>query len=557
MRKTKTMICLSTALAVALGMAGLPATALAQEAAGSEGSPVTARAAGSLIGEAAFDDDTRMELEVKRALAQIPAGASDFDKARILHDYLVLNCAYDEENYYAGTIPAVSYSAYGALVNHVAVCNGYTLAYQKLCQAAGLECQVVHGVNHAWNVVMIDGQWYHVDTTWDDPVPNRPNTTRYAYFLLSQGGIEDGGNHSHLRGSDGQLPDASSTVYDNATWKEDDTVVVTGGYSWRLDTLSDLSNNLVKWTLGGGETIVAQGGNTTDDLIWNFTEYKGSIYFLKGDDVFRVNEDDSCELVYTTTYTDRDWIEVIDGQLVATNCWDFGGVEVIPVQPTACSHSYSAQMQPATATEDGRFIDTCSVCGDVQTYVIPATGEAGGTAPSEPSVPVTPPTPPVTGEDTGNGGNGTAEGEVDEGQSGENGTTGENASEESTDSEGTGGEAAGEEQATEDENSQEQEEQPEQQLVKPAKVKGVKAIAKKGAATVSWSKVKGASGYQVYYKTGSGAWKHAAASAKASSKKIAKLKRGKTYQFKVRAIAKSAGKTLSGSWSKTVKIRVK
>ena len=187
MRKTKTMICLSTALAMALGGAGLPAAAMAQEAVGT--AAITTAAAASMIAEADFDEDTQMELAIQRALAQIPAGASDFDKARILHDYLVLTCAYDEENYNAGTIPAASYSAYGALVNHVAVCNGYTLAYQKLCQAAGLECQVVRGVNHAWNVVKIDGQWYHVDTTWDDPVPNRPNTTRYTYFLLSQNGI--------------------------------------------------------------------------------------------------------------------------------------------------------------------------------------------------------------------------------------------------------------------------------------------------------------------------------------------------------------------------------
>ena len=551
MRKTKTMICLSTALAMALGGAGLPAAAMAQEAVGT--AAITTAAAASMIAEADFDEDTQMELAIQRALAQIPAGASDFDKARILHDYLVLTCAYDEENYNAGTIPAASYSAYGALVNHVAVCNGYTLAYQKLCQAAGLECQVVRGVNHAWNVVKIDGQWYHVDTTWDDPVPNRPNTTRYTYFLLSQNGIEDGGNHSNIRGAGGQLPDASSTTYDNAAWKEDNNVVVTGGYSWRLDTLSDFSSNLVKWTLGGGETIVAQGGNSTDDLIWNFTEYKGSIYFLKGDDVFRVNADDSCEPVYTTTHKDRDRLEIIDGQLVATNCWDYGGIEVIPVQPTACSHSYSAQMEPATATEDGRFVDTCSACGDVRTYSIPATGD-GGASPSGPSAPVTPPTPPVTEEGNGGGeqqGGGNAEGETREEQGGEN------VGEESTGGESAGEEATGDDQATEGENSQEQEEQPEQQLVKPAKVKGLKTIAKKGAATVSWSKVKGASGYQVYYKTGSSAWKHAAASAKASSKKIAKLKRGKVYQFKVRAIAKSDSKTLGGSWSKTVKIRIK
>ena len=151
--------------------------------------------------------------------------------------------------------------------------------------------------------------------------------------------------------------------------------------------------------------------------------------------------------------------------------------------------------------------------------------------------------------DAGNGG---GIGSAGEQATEEEGAGGENAGEEATGSEGSDGE-----QASEGEGSQEEEQLQQEQLVKPAKAKGVKAVAKKGAATVSWAKVKGASGYQVAYKAGSGAWKRVSAPAKASRKTIAKLKHGQVCQLKVRALAKSGGKTVAGAWSKTVRIRVK
>ena len=71
MHKTKTMICLSTALAMALGGAGLPAAAMAQEAVGSAGIATVTSMAVSMIDEADFDKDAKVEIAVQRALAQL------------------------------------------------------------------------------------------------------------------------------------------------------------------------------------------------------------------------------------------------------------------------------------------------------------------------------------------------------------------------------------------------------------------------------------------------------------------------------------------------------
>ena len=123
----------------------------------------------------------------------ITSGMSDFDKAKAIHDYLVMNVDYDYANYRANTIPAESYTALGALKNKYAVCAGYAKAFKLLCELAGLECDYVTGTAggpHAWNQVKVSGKWYNVDVTWDDPVSTDKafddhKYNRYSYFLIS------------------------------------------------------------------------------------------------------------------------------------------------------------------------------------------------------------------------------------------------------------------------------------------------------------------------------------------------------------------------------------
>ena len=65
------------------------------------------------------------------------------------------------------------------LKEHKGVCQGYALLALKMLRELGIETLYVVGeVNtgpHAWNLVKVDGEWYHLDTTWNDPVPDRGN----------------------------------------------------------------------------------------------------------------------------------------------------------------------------------------------------------------------------------------------------------------------------------------------------------------------------------------------------------------------------------------------
>ena len=136
---------------------------------------------------------TLFEAAVDEALEVILPGMDVLQAALVLHDYLAVHVAYDSENYNRGTIPEVSYTAYGALVLGTAVCQGYTQAYRVLLDRCGIPSAYISsdGMNHGWAQVKLGDSWYHVDVTWDDPTPDTPGKARHSYFLLSDDAISD------------------------------------------------------------------------------------------------------------------------------------------------------------------------------------------------------------------------------------------------------------------------------------------------------------------------------------------------------------------------------
>lgn len=111
------------------------------------------------------------EAKVSEALTWIPNNATRFQIVQALHDYLVRNCVYDRSA--ADEVISPSRTAYGALANGKAVCQGYSLAYKLLLRRAGVPAVYVgsDSMRHAWNMVQMENNgWYHVDVTWDDPI---------------------------------------------------------------------------------------------------------------------------------------------------------------------------------------------------------------------------------------------------------------------------------------------------------------------------------------------------------------------------------------------------
>lgn len=116
---------------------------------------------------------------------------TDYEKELAIHDYIVVHCKYGYVDYSKN----YAYRAYGALVQETAVCNGYAEAMALLLSCADVENEFMTGTAdgelHAWNRVCIDGKWYQVDATWDDPLPDRGIFAGHAYFNVTDDVMDD------------------------------------------------------------------------------------------------------------------------------------------------------------------------------------------------------------------------------------------------------------------------------------------------------------------------------------------------------------------------------
>ncbi len=125
--------------------------------------------------------DPEQEEEVNEKLEQViesfgfDEDTSDYEIVRTVYDYIYQNVDYDvihkkNDSYH------LKATAYGALINGHAVCQGYAVLMYRMLRECGVDCRVITGMAydeelgeefHAWNIVRIDGEYYNIDVTWD------------------------------------------------------------------------------------------------------------------------------------------------------------------------------------------------------------------------------------------------------------------------------------------------------------------------------------------------------------------------------------------------------
>jgi transglutaminase/protease-like cytokinesis protein 3 len=103
---------------------------------------------------------------------------SDYEKERTIHDWMIEWAHYDiEANNQAPDARSnpENDNPYGLLIDREAICTGYAGTFQLFMDLLDIECLTVEGAaylstnDHAWNMVRLDGEWYCVDLTWNDP----------------------------------------------------------------------------------------------------------------------------------------------------------------------------------------------------------------------------------------------------------------------------------------------------------------------------------------------------------------------------------------------------
>ncbi len=143
--------------------------------------------------------------------------------ALLVHDRLAMVCTYDRKMQNEN-----KFDIYGALVDGLAVCEGYTKSYTYLLAKMGIKSEFCASKDlaHAWNIVYIDSKPYHADVTWDD-IGIVAGEVYHDNFLLSTDALYKGGSeffvNAHNTTDYSNAP--QDTTYDNYFWKDSYTEV--------------------------------------------------------------------------------------------------------------------------------------------------------------------------------------------------------------------------------------------------------------------------------------------------------------------------------------------
>ncbi|MBE6649412.1 MAG: hypothetical protein E7614_07845 [Ruminococcaceae bacterium] len=222
---------------------------------------------------------------------------SDVEKLLLIHDRLAVLCQYD--------YTFSNYDAYDALVYKTSVCQGYAEAYSLLLDKVGIKNELCSSsqLNHAWNIVYLDGKPYHVDVTWDDPSWGGGKEAvlgyvRHTNFLRSTEGIIEA---EHTANDFNSTP--SDTTYDNYFWQNSESAFVllndeiyyideSEGALVRYSDGAVLASIDDTWTAGGYSYWVGHYGKLVTD--------GENLYYSLSSGVYKYNfEKGKGELVYS------------------------------------------------------------------------------------------------------------------------------------------------------------------------------------------------------------------------------------------------------------------
>lgn len=337
------------------------------------------------------------EKEVRSIIASVNSSWSDLEKVLYVNDYLALNCEYD--------LTYQNYDAYDVLVGKTAVCQGYALAYLDLMNRLDVPCETVSSIslNHIWNLVKLNGSWYHVDVTWNDPVPDYCGYAGHNFLLKSTSWFLGEGQHTatdYVYSGSLSAADAADTRYDSYFW--DDIHDPFGYYNglWYTNVNGTLKSYTGSNTgLTEKQTVKALNGR------WNVWGSSSSYY---------KSNFDGCNVfagkLYYATPTSIQALDLSTGQVVSPAPYTLSSAEqskgyiygfhinadgtleyAVSQSPNETgtrkkmsihTHTYGGWTvtKANTCEEDGERYRSCSVCGYQDIQDINATGHTPGSA---------------------------------------------------------------------------------------------------------------------------------------------------------------------------------
>lgn len=298
-------------------------------------------------------------------------GMDQVQIALALHDALIVNCFYDDA--------LEKRTGYDLLVGGTTVCSGYAAAYQDLLNRMGIPCITVHSesMNHAWNLVCIDDQWYHVDVTWDDPTPDAYGFVRHEFFLRTDEEMS-AGEKPHYNWE--SVISCTDTRFSNAFWNNVNAqICFTDSNTAYYVRSADWTNYICRRDIPTGEETkiytdkkeyinIGEGSYSYSHgslSLWNDRLYYNTQSAVKsmntdGSDVqnvYRYDVQSNGRFLYAC-HVDKDMLYISaddhDHERIAlTQELESSGYHI---------HSFTSTTHPATCTEPGYDVSVCE-CG--------------------------------------------------------------------------------------------------------------------------------------------------------------------------------------------------
>ncbi len=337
--------------------------------------------------------------EVAKACSVIEEGMSDFDKLLAVHDYFADNYSYDYKN-----LRDLSYmrkhSIVGLFVDKTAVCQGYALGYKYILDKLGIENQPVQSeaMAHLWNLVQLEnGNWYHVDTTWDDPSQDWYNPAytptmsdeEYAirigdcreYFMLSDNAIQSKESPHFAYTPDGLAKD---DIYAEIGMADVNTTLVWYGGSWYYFD-SDCYMHKYNPTTGTDEKLhrIEKRWPYLSSFAYMY-EYNGKIYYNSADSIMVYDPSTGTESVYMTDFsgvgTNMVYIykmELVNSRVVLTLAEDYTGKSSVQ-QSVTLSNLTDAPTTPEPTDDPGADVAIANVITDTNNTTVTLSGAISG-----------------------------------------------------------------------------------------------------------------------------------------------------------------------------------
>ncbi len=314
-------------------------------------------------------------------IAGLPQG-TNVEKFLYLHDYLVTHCEYDRT--YSKT------SAYNALVEGSAVCDGYSKAFKYLCDLAGLTCEFIssNDINHSWNMVQVSSGstvWYYIDCTWDDPTNGSESCCNHVNFLLSRAACAASHQSSDwINGRQEYVYDRStSTKYDNYWWKDLNRSVQWVGTKMCYARSTDFSHVYFRSSGATSETAVAIQGGGKRWYVWGnsgsyWTEsyitvaaQGGAFYYSTPTQIWKLTTGGAMSLAYTLTSAEQAKGYIYGIQSGAGGLTYYIGQK--PLQASVASGTLSIPL----AVSSVKANKTSAAVGEKLTWTVTASGGSG------------------------------------------------------------------------------------------------------------------------------------------------------------------------------------